>query len=85
MDSILNIFKGIVAIGIVALLIFFGLTVFAFLLGIACVAALVFWLKRKLSPAAAPINRDYAEELHTTTYTSTTIIEGEAEDVTEKK
>ena len=84
MDSIFNLLKGLVAIGIVAMLVFFGLTVFAFLLGVACIAGLIFWVKRKIAMTSSPVATHQSDELHHSHTASTTIIEGEAEEVTKE-
>jgi hypothetical protein len=87
MDSLVNIFKGIVAIGVVVLLVAFGVTIFTFLLGLACVAGAIFWLKKLLSPTAPAYSTSQNTEEFSTSmtrddYSSAIIIEGVAEDVT---
>ena len=82
MDMLTRIVKIIVALGLVAVLLIFGVMIFAALLAVAGVASVIFWLRKRNIVNAKQEWNNPLHKTHTPEAESVTIIEGQAEEVT---
>ncbi len=83
MEEFGKILKALLAVGLVAVLIIFGFFLFAILFGIACIAGLVMWLRKK---NVLQSRTNWSERPTETVDTGDAlIIEGEAEEVKPEK